>query len=340
MKSLDKRKSDLNGVFRILKFLGANITRMILLLFAVSIITFILISLSPLDPLSSYLGGDTVSVSEEQVEKVADYWGFNDSYVQRYFHWITGILQGDLGRSVIFNLPVSQVIFEKFQASLLLMGIAWVLSGLIGFLSGIMAAMYHNTWIDKAIKWYCLTLASTPTFWIGLLLIVIFSVGLGWFPMGLGVPIGVSADEVSVLDRLHHLALPAVTLSLIGIANIALHTRSKLLEVLESDYMTFALARGESKWLAVKNHGIRNILLPAITLQFASLGELFGGSALAEQVFSYPGLGNTIVQAGIKGDITLLVGISLFSALFIFTGNFIANVLYSVVNPKIKEGYE
>ena len=128
-----------------------------------------------------------------------------------------------------------------------------------------------------------------------------------------------------------------MTLGLLSFANVALHTRQKLIDVLESDYVLFARARGENTWTIMKRHGFRNILLPALTLQFASFAELFGGSVLAENVFSYPGLGTAVSAAGLSGDVPLLLGITLFSTLFVFAGNLLANILYGLVDPRIRE---
>jgi peptide/nickel transport system permease protein len=241
---------------------------------------------------------------------------------------------------MIYRSPVAEVIRERFIASLALMGVAWILSGLLGFILGIFAGMQQGTWVDRLMKWYCLTIASTPTFWLGLLLLIIFAVWLGWFPIGLGVPVGVLADEVTLWDRIRHLILPAATLSISGVTNIALHTRQKLLDVLESEYILFARAKGERGFRLLWRHGLRNIALPAITLQFASFSELFGGSVLAEQVFSYPGLGQATVQAGLRGDLPLLLGIVLFSAIFVFAGNLAADILYHMIDPRIREGRE
>lgn len=238
---------------------------------------------------------------------------------------------------MIYRQPVSDVIKEKFLNSLVLMLTAWVFSGLIGFVLGITAAMKKDSWLDHLIKWYCYTLASTPAFWMGLLLMLIFSVSLGWFPIGMGVPAGVLAEEVTVSERIKHLVLPALTLSIIGVANVALHTRQKLIEVLSSDYILFARAKGEKGFSLLIRHGLRNIALPAITLQFAAFGELFGGAVIAEQVFSYPGLGQATVEAGIRGDVPLLLGLVIFSAFFVFVGNTIADYIYRVVDPRVKE---
>ena len=207
--------------------------------------------------------------------------------------------------------------------------------GTIGFVLGVLAAVYRDSWIDRAIKAYCYVLASVPTFWLGLVFLVVFAVELGWFPLGFSVPLGKTAAEVTLLDAARHIALPALTLSVIGVANIALHTREKAIDVLQSDYVRFARTRGEGTWTIVRKHGLRNLALPALTLQFASISEIFGGSVLVEQVFSYPGLGQAAVTAGLGGDVALLAGIAVFSAALVFAGNLVANVLYGVVDPRI-----
>ena len=137
---------------------------------------------------------------------------------------------------------------------------------------------------------------------------------------------------------MRHAILPALTLSITGISNIALHTREKMIDVMESDYVLFSRARGESLKSIVWHHGIRNVLLPAMTLQFAAISEIIGGSVLVEQVFSYPGLGQAAVTAGIGSDVALLVGITLVSAAIVFGGNMIANILYRIIDPRIKRG--
>ncbi len=322
----------------ILKIVGKKGGRMLSLLLAVSVLSFVLVSLSPVDPIRSYVGADMVRVSEEQLQQIAESWGLDQPPLTRFLRWGAHLLQGDFGTSILYREPVLTIIAERFAASALLLVTAWVLSGILGFFLGVVAGMNRGTLLDRGIKWYCLLMASTPTFWLGLLILMVFSVSLGWFPVGLGVPAGMLADDVTWGDRLAHLFLPALTLSLVGVAGIALHTRQKLLDVLSSDYVLFARARGEEGWTLAVRHGLRNIALPAISLQFASFSELFGGAVLAEQVFSYPGLGQATVQAGLGGDVPLLLGLVLFSTAFVFVGNFIADVLYTVIDPRIREG--
>lgn len=307
------------------------------LLAGISALSFWLLHLSPIDPVQAYVGADMMMVGPEQRAQIAEYWGLDEPPVSRFVQWGSAVLQGDLGTSMIFRQPVAEVIGDRFAATLALMGLAWLLSGMIGFALGILAGAKQGTWIDRVIKWYCLTLASTPTFWLGLLMLMVFAVWLGWAPVGFQAPAGVLAADVTLLDRLHHLILPAVTLSIIGVAGVALHTRQKLVEVLASDYILYARAKGEGGLGLLWRHGVRNVALPAVTKQFALFGELFGGSVLAEQVFSYPGLGQAIVQAGLRGDVPLLLGGVLFGAAFVFAGNMLADVIYKVVDPRMRE---
>lgn len=318
-------------------FISGKLSRILSLLAALCVISFVMVSHSPIDPVQAYVGADMMRVSPEQREHIAAYWGLNKPPLERFIHWGKAMISGDMGTSMIYRSPVRDVIKQRFLASLALMASAWMFSGILGFIMGVLAAMNKGTLLDKVIQWYCLTLASTPTFWLGLLLLIVFSVWLGWFPVGLGVPAGWLSEDVTFSSRIAHMILPALTLSIIGVANIALHTRQKLIDVLNSDYILFARARGKQGFSLLWQHGLRNIMLPAITLQFASFSELFGGSVLAEQVFSYPGLGQATVQAGLRGDLPLLLGIVLFSALFVFSGNLIADILYQVVDPRIKE---
>lgn len=322
----------------IFTFVVKKIVRLITLLFAICLLSFFLISYSPIDPIQAYVGADMLKVSPEQRENIAQYWGLDKSPIEQFFRWGSMLLQGDLGTSMIYRQPVSEVIGERFINSIALMSLAWLLSGFIGFTLGCVAAMKRGTWIDKWIKWYCYTLASTPTFWMGLLLLIIFAVWLDFFPVGMGVPAGVLAEDVTISDRIRHLILPTLTLSIIGVSPIALHTRQKLIDVLNSDYVLFARARGEKGFVLFWRHGLRNVAIPAVTLQFTAFSELFGGAVLAEAVFSYPGLGHATVEAGLRGDVPLLLGIVIFSAIFVFVGNLIADLTYRVVDPRIRGG--
>ena len=321
---------------RIARLFIENILKMVLLLFAVSIIAFVLVNYSPVDPVQQYVisvGG----VSPEQRLQLEEYWGVNDPPVERYMNWLSALMHGDFGTSLLYRRPVIDIIGERFVNSFALMLCAWLFSGIIGFILGCVMGMKKDGIVDRMIKKICYILSSVPTFWLGLIFLLVFAVELKWFPLGFSTPIGMLDEDVTIWQRLHHLFLPALTLSLMSFANIALHTRQKLIDVLESEYVLFARARGESEFSILRRHGLRNIILPAITLQFASFAELFGGSVIAENVFSYPGLGSAVAAAGLNSDVPLLLGITLFSTLFVAVGNMIANTLYGVIDPQIRE---
>lgn len=322
-----------------LLFAGKNFIRMLLLLAAVSVATFALVSASPIDPLQANVGQAALgSMSEAQKEKLRSYWGVDEPPVRRYLNWAKDALRGDLGTSLLYRQPVTGVIAVKLSNFLFLMGLAWVISGLLGFCLGVLAGVFRGRPVDKLVKGYCLLIASTPAFWLALLLLLIFSVWLKLLPIGLSVPIGMEAAGVTFLDRVRHAILPALTLSITGVSNIALHTREKMIDIMESDYVLFARARGEKTGSIVRRHALRNVLLPALTLQFASISEIIGGSVLVEQVFSYPGLGQAAVAAGTGSDVPLLMGITLITAAIVFFGNFVANLLYGAVDPRIRKG--
>lgn len=301
--------------------------------------TFLLMSASPLDPLQTNVGQAALgSMSPEQIANLEAYWGVDTPPLSRYLGWLLDALRGDLGVSLLYRQPVLAVIGERLAGSVLVLLAAWVISGGLGLMLGVLAGAFRGRWPDRVIRGYCLLISGTPAFWLAILLLLIFSVWLGWLPVGLSVPAGMEAAAVTFTDRLRHAVMPALTLSITGVANIALHTREKMVGVMSSDYVLFARARGESERAIVLRHGLRNVLLPAITLQFASVSEIIGGSVLVEQVFSYPGLGQAAVTAGLGSDLPLLLGITVVTAAIVFIGNLIADLLYGAADPRIRKG--
>ena len=320
-----------------LQFAGKKLIRMLLFLLGVSLAAFLLMSASPLDPLQTNVGQAALgTMSQEQIAQLEEYWGVNTPLPERYLGWLSDALHGDLGTSLLYRQPVLTIIGERLGNSLGLLLFAWVLSGILGLTLGVLAGAFRGRWPDRLIRGWCLLISSTPAFWLAILLLLVFSVWLGWLPAGLSVPIGMESSLVTAGDRLRHAILPAVTLSITGVSNIALHTREKMVDVLESDYILFARARGESMGSIVWRHGLRGISLPAITLQFGSVSEIIGGSVLVEQVFSYPGLGQAAVTAGLGSDLPLLMGITLITSAIVFGGNLAADLLYGAVDPKIR----
>ena len=297
--------------------------RFALLLVATSMATFALVAASPIDPVRANLGQAAYAqMSEAQRAQLAEYWGATTPLPARYAHWAASALRGDFGQSLRFGRPVVEVVGERFANSAALMASAWLLAGVLGLALGVLAGSRRGSRADRAICCVCYALSSMPSFWLGLVALMVFSVWLGWFPLGFSVPIGVDAAQVSWAQKLHHLVLPALVLGVANALGIALHTRQKTIDVLGSEYARFARSRGEK----------------GITIECASVSEVFGGSVLVEQVFSYPGLGQAAVTAGLGGDAPLLVAIALVSACVVFAGNACADMLYALIDPRIREG--
>ena len=318
-----------------LQFTIKKLFRIALLLLGVSLTAFLLMDASPLDPLQTNVGQAALgSMSPEQIARLEEYWGVGAPAAERYLNWLGGALRGDFGVSLLYRRPVLEVMGQRLANSLWLLVSAWLLSGALGLALGVAAGANRGRWPDRLVRGYCLIASSTPAFWLALLLLIIFSVWLKVLPIGLSVPIG--AEAATLAQRLRHALLPALTLSVTGAAGIALHTREKVADVLDSDYILFARARGEVHIL--RRHLPRNVALPAITLQFTSIGEVVGGSVLVEQVFSYPGLGQAAVAAGLGGDMPLLLGATVATAAMVFGGNLTADLLYGVVDPRIRRG--
>ncbi len=322
----------------ILAYLARQFLRTIVIVAVVTTLAFLLTTSAPLDPITAYLGYDRMQISPEQQRLIIQRWGLDRPPASRFAAWATNLLEGDFGHSVIYNEPVLTVIKKRFKASLWLMALAWGLSGAMGFTLGMLAGTYRRSILDNGVRMYAFVLAATPTFWIGMVLLAVFAVRLGWLPLCCAGPLGVPPDAVTGFQRLYHLILPAATLSIIGVAQVALHTREKMIDVFMSDYALYAMAMGETRLGVAWRHGLRNALLPAVTLQFANLGELFGGAVLAEQVFNYPGLGQATVEAGIRADVPLLLGIAIFATLFVVAGNAVADLLYRLIDPRIRPG--
>ena len=320
----------------VVRYALGQILKCLSLIVAVSALTFFLAKISPIDPVDAYFGSES-QASPEQEAALAAKWGLDQPPLVQVGLWWKNLLHGDLGTSLMLERPVLAVIGDGLANSALLMFSAWLISGALGAVLGIVAGKNEDRWIDRVISGICYVFAAIPTFWFGMVMLLVFAVWLGWFPVGLSVPIGTTLADATLGERIYHAALPALTLSLLGISTITMQTRVRLINERHSDYALFATSRGETAWQFVWRHGLRNALMPFVTLQFGSISEIIGGSVLAESVFSYAGMGGITAMAGIKGDLPLLIGITLISSTIVFLGNLIANLLYPVIDPRIKE---
>ena len=314
--------------------LARLLLRQILLLLVVALAVFLLLRASPFDPVNAYLGAGIARVGVEQKAQIAALWGLDQPLLVQFTRWISALLQGDLGFSTSHNAPVAQVIAARLGPSLMLAGGAWALSGLLGFALGLWAASVAGSWGDRLIRFYCYLLAATPTFWLAILLLSAFALALNWAPICCAGPIGLPRDQVTWGQYLHHLALPLLALTLFGVAQIALHTRMRAIDILQSDFIALARSQGAGRFDILRRHLARNAALPALSVMAASMGEIFGGSILAEQVFAWPGLGRASVEAGMSGDLALLGAITLILALLVSSGNLAADLLQNRLDPR------
>lgn len=319
-----------------MKSVVGHFLRLIVLLVLVAAGTFMLLSFSPVDPIRAYIGNDLLHVPPEQYARIAARWGLDQPLWERFGHWFIRVLQGDLGYSMLFNAPVASVIKERFATSFALLGGAWLLSGILGTAMGFVAGRYLNRWPDKAICRLSYLLSSLPTFWIGMLLLALFAVRWSVFPVCCAWEPGNSGDMATLAERLRHLVLPVCALSLLGLGQITLHTRESIASVMKSDFVRFARSQGDKGWSLLRHQVLRHAITPALCLQFASLGELLGGALLAEKVFAYPGLGQATIDAGLRGDLPLLMGIVLFSTVLVFIGNSLSTWLVHVLNRALE----
>ncbi|WP_182086541.1 ABC transporter permease [Aureimonas sp. ME7] len=321
-----------------LKILGLAFMRFALVLALVAGAAFALAKLSPIDPVGAYLGPGISRLTPDMRAGLEAAWGLDQPAPVQFARWLARLLSGDLGWSTSFNAPVGSVIAERASSTLLLTLPAFALSGLLGFALGVLAGGFEGSALDRAVRLYAYVLAATPTFWLAILALTVFSVRLGWTPICCSGPIGVPPGDVTVGERLRHLALPLLVLSVFGVAQVTLHTRAKVAELMRADPALFAFAQGASRLDVAWAHAARGALVPALTVVCASVSEILGGAVLVEQVFAYPGLGRAVVEAGVRCDVPLLLALSLLAAALVAAGNMAADLLYRRVDPRLRPG--
>jgi len=307
------------------------------LVFGVLTLTFFIIRLAPGDPASFFI---QPGVSPKVAEQMREQYGLNDPLIVQYFKWLGNILQGDFGRSFSRHQPVFDVILDAVPITISLALIGITMQFIFGILLGVISAVKQGTKLDRTLTVSALFIYSMPEFWLSLMLIIFFSLKLGWFPASNLNSIG--ADSLGtvefILDRLHHLVLPIFVLSLGGIAGLARYVRGQMLEVIRQDYIRTARAKGLSEKVVIFKHALRNALLPVVTILGGSLPALFSGALFIEVIFAIPGMGRIAVEAVFARDYPLIIANTFISGTLIVLGNLLADVLYAVVDPRIKLG--
>ena len=312
------------------RYLARRLLLLVPVLAGVSIVIFLVLHLSPGDPAEIMLGSQA---TKEDLARLRAQMGLDEPLHVQYVHWLVHVLRGDLGRSLWMKRPVLPEVLQRLKATLLLTGTALFLSTVGGIALGIASARRANSLLDRLSAVASLFGASMPTFWLGIVLMVIFSLWLGWLPAsGMYAPYGGGG----LRDLLAHLVLPAITLAAASITIIARLTRAAMLEMLGQDYVRTARAKGLAERPVVWRHALKNALIPIVTVVGVQAGYLLGGAVLTETVFAWPGVGTLVVQGILARDIPLVQGGVLVIALSFVLVNLAVDTLYAWLDPRIK----
>ena len=305
----------------------------LVVLFLASIVIFGLVALGP-DPLAELR--QNPSIRGEDLERIADRYGLNDPLYVQYGIWMGDMLQGDLGQSFKQQAPVTSIIAPRIWPTILLMGASLIFTVMVALPFGIYSAIKKYSALDNAGTFLSFMGYSMPSFWLGLILQLVLGIYLAdWAGRRIFYVSGMSTDG-GFVDLLQHLTLPVLTLSTISIAEFSRFQRGAMLEVLTSDYLRTARAKGLSQWTVYMKHALRNALIPTITLVALSMGTAFGGAVITETVFSWPGLGFLLSDAIFKGDYNIVRALLMISAALIIFFNLVADITYSLIDPRVR----
>ncbi|MFY9237937.1 MAG: ABC transporter permease [Roseovarius sp.] len=309
----------------VLKRVGAAIATLI----AASVVIFAFIHLIPGDPVYVILGD---GATPEQVAALRTRMGLDEPLVVQYLIWVGNALQGDLGQSIFFETPVTQVIAEGAETSILLATITMIWIVMFGVPIGILAAIRQGTWVDQGLSGLAMLAASVPTFWVGLYLILIFAAGLGWFPSS-GYP---SIFEEGGLANLRYLVLPSLALAAPNAALILRLTRASMLDVAREDYVRTARAKGIRPYRVVLRHILRNALLTVVSAFGFTFAALISEAVVTETVFALPGIGRTVVQSILRRDYPVIQGVILITVCLYLVINLLVDLAYRLLDPRVE----
>jgi peptide/nickel transport system permease protein len=311
-----------------LSFLTKRLMQLLPTLFFVSLMIFLLQHLLPGDPALAMAGEER---DPGVIQQIREQYHLDQPLPVQYVYWIKGVLSGDFGESLRSKLPVRDLILQKLPVTMQIASMAIVISFLIGIPAGIISAVKKGTWLDYAANLFALWGISTPNFWLGILLIFLFSIELGWLPAS-----GYVSPWENWRGSLAATIMPAFVLGNAIAGVLMRHTRSAMLQVLESDYVRTARAKGLSERSVILKHAMRNALTPIVTLGALELGTLLSGAVLTEQIFSIPGFGKLIVDAVFTRDYAVVQGVVLVTATIYILLNLLADIAYILINPRLR----
>ncbi len=330
-------------------FIVERLLQLVPVLLGVSLVVFLMMTLTPGDPVEIMLGDQRVT--PEQKESLRHDMGLDLPATERFVHFVANAVKGDFGRSFFHRRPVADVIAERLPATLELTIVAMLIALAVGIPLGVLAAVRRGSLIDKAATVISLIGTSMPGFWFGIMLILFFAVYLGWMPVSGRIDLEFEVPRItgmylidSVLsgrldaffNALRHIVMPAITLGLAMAALLMRVTRTSMIEVLQQDYIVFAEAKGLSRSRVLLRHALKNALIPTVTVAALETGYLLGGNTIVETVFGWPGLARVIVEGVFSRDYPLVqAGVLVIAVIYVMV-NFAADVLYTILNPRIK----
>lgn len=318
-----------------LRVIAIRLLKSIGVVLAIVALNFMLIRIAPGDP-AAVMAGQAGVADAIFVQQLREQFGLDEPVWRQFLVYIGNILQGDLGYSYRQGTPVADLLWERLPATLLLTGSAFALALIAGIVLGVISAAYQGKLPDLLVSVLSLVFYATPLFWIGMMAILLFSVWLDWFPaFGMATVSAELTGMTYVLDVLHHLVLPAVTLALFYMAIYARLTRASMLEVQDLDFVRTARAKGLQEGIILRRHMLRNAILPVITLAGIQAGQLVGGAILTETVFGWPGIGRLAFDALVQRDYQVLMGIFLITSILVVIFNILTDMLYRLVDPRI-----
>jgi len=310
------------------------------LLIGIATITFFIVHIAPGDPMDMCINPYTYwgdRLDPEIIQQYRERYGLDQPLHIQYVKWMGNIIQGDLGESFRYRRPVADLLKERVPNTLQLAFLALLIDALLGISLGIISAIKQYSVTDKVTTMGSLVIYSIPGFWLAIMLVLIFSVKLGWFPISQtrSLDYALLTGFEKILDRLWHLVLPVFVLGVASAAGTARYMRSRLLEVLSEEYILAARARGLKEKVVILKHALRNAMIPIITIYGMSLPYLFGGAVLIEKVFAWPGMGLLAVEAVSNRDYPLILAITMISAVLVILGNLLADITYALADPRV-----
>lgn len=311
-----------------LRFILARLGGTLAVLVLVAVMVFALTRLASGDPIALLLGDQATA---EDIAQARVQYGLDKPLLTQFGYWIREVAQGNLGQSIFLQRPVTQALAERAEPTFFLATFAVTIAALIGIPCGLIAAVWRGRLVDQIFSAVAMLGASVPSFWMGLILIQVFAVWLGWFPAS-----GYGDPGVPFIERLHHLVLPATVLGVLNSALIIRFTRASVLDILNEDYVRTARSKGLSERVVILKHVLRNALVPIVTVLGLTLALMIGGAVVTETVFNLPGVGNLVVRAVLRRDYPVIQGTLLVIAGIYVLINLVIDLIYMIVDPRIR----